>query len=245
MGLRVSGFLGFETGGCNLFLLPQVHCGASLSMKRLLFLVGSLGFGVLADDFINLTFDEPDLTGSLTPMFPTLPDGPFHGETTRLLRGWTATVNGVPIERISYTTPRGAVGSEEGLNFRSANPTPNGPGYYLFVYSARNPLGPEFRLSQTGMIPADASRLDVDVHSEAVQFFINGQSRSAYSDFLYRGIDVSDWAGQVATLEVVFPRGYGGYFDIAGFSRVPEPSTWALMGVGGLALGWALRRPVR
>ena len=55
-------------------------------------------------------------------------------------------------------------------------------------------------------------------------------------------IDVSGYAVQVATIEFVFRQGFSGGFDIFGFTQIPEPSTWALFGVGAVASGWAIRK---
>ncbi|HAB14948.1 MAG TPA: hypothetical protein DCE44_00710 [Verrucomicrobiales bacterium] len=50
--------------------------------------------------------------------------------------------------------------------------------------------------------------------------------------------DISSYAGKEVTLEFAFYRGQGVAFDNLGFVNVPEPSTWALLGVGLAALGW-------
>ena len=57
-------------------------------------------------EFTNLTFDEPDLSGDMTPLFPGFPNGPFGGSTAQLLRGWSATADGVPITTMAYPSLR-------------------------------------------------------------------------------------------------------------------------------------------
>ena len=80
--------------------------------------------------------------------------------------------------------------------------------------------------------------------------------------FRYLAVDVSPFAGQ--TVELRFEFRSRGYDDFGDFPRlpgqpnaqshilddlsfsplpaVPEPATWALLGLGAAALGWALRR---
>ncbi|MBN9692294.1 MAG: PEP-CTERM sorting domain-containing protein [Verrucomicrobia bacterium] len=80
--------------------------------------------------------------------------------------------------------------------------------------------------------------------------------------FRYYAVDVSPYAGQTAELRFEFwSRGYDDLGDVPrqpgqpnaqshilddlSFSplpAVPEPATWALLGLGAAALGWALRR---
>jgi len=198
-----------------------------------------------ADEFINLTFDEPDLTGSLTPVFPNQPNGPFFGPASQLLRGWTFTSAGLPAQQSTYSPwPTGA--SERTLNLWANRPNEvGGPGgnFFLFVLSGGNPLGPELRLSQTGMIPADAAGLHIFA-PRLRDMRINGQMvTDPMLGFLADPvIDVSGYAGQVATIEFVFRQGFSGGFDIFGFTQIPEPSTWALFGVGAVASGWAIRK---
>ena len=59
-------------------------------------------------------------------------------------------------------------------------------------------------------------------------------------------VDVSAYAGQVVNLEFhVFQKPFLGaqfQFDINGFTQVPEPSTWALFGVGAVTLAWSYHR---
>ena len=58
---------------------------------------------------------------------------------------------------------------------------------------------------------------------------------------MYAG-EISPYAGQTAELRFTVPTA-GGSLDYIQFSTtpVPEPSTWALLGLGG-ALFWGLKR---
>jgi hypothetical protein len=59
-------------------------------------------------------------------------------------------------------------------------------------------------------------------------------------------IDVSGYAGREVSIEFGFGPGFGGTFDIIGFTQIPEPSTCVLFGVGaaGLVLAYRHRRKV-
>jgi hypothetical protein len=73
-----------------------------------------------------------------------------------------------------------------------------------------------------------------------MRVFINGIDQHVAWDA--QRVDVSAYAGQEVKLEFVFPSGPLHYFsfDIHGF--VPEPSVWAMLGLGGLAVWLARRR---
>jgi hypothetical protein len=66
-----------------------------------------------------------------------------------------------------------------------------------------------------------------------------------YGAFSGRPIDVSSFAGQAVDLRIVIPSG-NAIADSFGFTYVPEPSTWALLGTGMLAVTletWRRHRP--
>jgi PEP-CTERM motif len=213
-------------------------------MKGLLFAaIVLMSLRTAADEFVNLTFDSPDLTGSLTPIFPGQPSGPFFGQASQLLRGWTFTSAGLSAQQSTYS-PWPTSASERTLNLQANRPEEvGGPSgnFYLLFNSGDLALGPELRLSQTGMIPQDASGLRVfgngrwfmQINGEVVGTELRNQAAP---------VDVSRFVGQTVQLEIVFPRGASGLFDIYGFTQIPEPSTWALFGVGALALGWTVRQ---
>ena len=54
--------------------------------------------------------------------------------------------------------------------------------------------------------------------------------------------DVSEFAGRQVNLEFIFPLDGVTRFDIAGFVTTPEPSTYALCGIGAAILWWQRRR---
>ncbi len=190
-------------------------------------------------DFINLTFDQPNLNGPLTPIYP---GGPLRGNTSDLLRGWMVTAAGQPVTLMTYSAfPIGGGGGFVDLMGNSPENTASPLGFgSLVLHSGQNPTGPELRLSQTGTIPADAAGLWLA--SGYVQVFANGAKIGEVNPVLGGPsiIDVSPYSGQEVKLEFLVRPGDSIRFDVLGFTSVPEPSTWALVGCGGMAL-WAMR----
>lgn len=194
---------------------------------------------VNAGDFVNLTFDNPDLTGSLTPISSEDPNGPFLGETSRIIPGWTVTANGIPVTTVTYSPWPTSVAVEtiNVWSYRPGNPSQLGGSNYLYVSSGGNPEGPRFRISQTGTIPVGTAGLHIFA-GDRIDMRINGEKVSdPRLGFLADPvIDVSRYAGREVTIDFGF--GVSSRFDIFGFTQVPEPSTWALFGCGAVIMGW-------
>ena len=72
--------------------------------------------------------------------------------------------------------------------------------------------------------------------------FINGERVGDTVNDLT--VDVSRFAGQEVDLEFLVASGASIRFDILGFVPVPEPSTWALFGVGAAAVFCIGRRKI-
>ena len=157
----------------------------------------------LGSEFVNLTFDEPDLNGSLTPI---LPGGPFIGSTGDLLKGWTATANGSPIRSMSYVPYRTPDLGSELLLMENA-PGSVGGRFRLVLDSKPRPPGPEIRISQRGTIPANAISLLT---------YQTGSGISGYANDKFIGEidvnhsiahwDVRAFAGQEVELSIVTVR---------------------------------------
>jgi hypothetical protein len=188
----------------------------------------------IAGEFVNLTFDEPDLSGPLTPVFPEFPDGPFQGNTSQLLPGWEVTRGGVP-QATMYCGPLGSIGGGTAIRIRqnAAADAATALGSYSLTLVSTLPLGGEIRLSQQGTIPADAASLGF-FGAGAFLAYVNGEFQA--DSRLQNQFDVRRWAGQTVTLEFRVPELEGGRFDILGFRPIPEPSTWMLLGVGTAAV---------
>ena len=206
-----------------------------------------------AGDFVNLDFEHPDLSHAIAD--PVVA-GDFRAPTSEALQGWILTADVLPTTQLFVTPPGGLRPPVALTGGEGAIP---GTGvdfgkYELYLAApslAPNSLQPVYRLSQTGTIPAGAAYL-VYYRTGGVapagtpgafQILINNAS-VPYTEGRFTSIgtaDIAAFAGQQVSLEFVFPKG-GGEFDIAGFTIAPEPSTYALFGLGGVALWWQCRR---
>ena len=201
---------------------------------------------VVAGDFVNLDFEHPDLSHAVPyPLFP----GSESAPTTEALRGWTLTADVIQLDRVAVS----ANNVPPVCLTVGAGNDPTFGKYALYLANptlAPNSLQPIYHLSQLGTIPAGATDLvffrfgpspgGLNPNFVPFKILINGQS-VPYTEAGVGYANVSAFAGQQVSLEFVFPKG-GSTFDIAGFTIAPEPSTYALFGLGAVALWWQFRR---
>ena len=217
-------------------------------MKILLLL---LTFGVhvsgqtlSTDGFVNLNFESPNLSHP-----QPFRDG-FYVPTPEAFDGWTWQGG------IGSNFPPSTYVSENDLAplsllselFTHYVTRHTGVEFGQYSLSVGQLGGPafEYHLSQVGKVPKNAVGLQY-YDSEIglpLQILLDGNPVSYSKNQDGLGVaDVSQYAGKTAKLEFVFPSvGSVNYFDIAGFTTTPEPSTYALFGIGAALLWWQGRR---
>ena len=216
-----------------------------MKTKLLPIIVGLSGHGEcsLADGFLNLDFESPNLSHATK-----YTSGTVIAPTSEALQGWRLVAETGAFSPINtYVSEVGAYGPltlETGLTPQYISRHTGGIdfGKYSLYIGQDGPGAPlSYHLSQTGIVP---------IYANGLQYFCLGGSGSfrvtangaaiAYkeNDVGLGFADVSAYAGQQVKLEFVFPGGPATDFDITGFIATPEPSTYALLGIGGALLWW-------
>jgi hypothetical protein len=207
----------------------------------------ALTLPLCASTFSNFTFDSQPLDTS--ELLDVGPNGPYYGTPGNVLPGWEVEYLGKPVEFVGYSVP-GHRGTAPGVavhEYSSLEPISAAGGrngLYLRVNEDQmtDPGFVDLVLRQRGEIPTDAAGLAI-FHTGYGQLRINGQKLGEFdTGQFYPMFDVSAFAGREVTLEIAFYRGQSPMFDILGFKPIPEPSTWALFGVGAAAIFYFARR---
>jgi hypothetical protein len=191
----------------------------------------------LAGDFINLGFNEPDLSGRLVPLAA---GGPYLGLTAQILPGWMVTADGKAVTEGTYSKSNQGSGVTE-FTLREGQPSSQWGFYLLFVSldSDNGKPGPDLWLSQTGRIPLDA--IGISVYGGAnIEGYLNGNLLGFIDPTSGKPTtwDVSSYQGKEVELSFHVKHGSIRDFDIIGFTTVPEPSEFAMLGLGFGLMGW-------
>ena len=186
--------------------------------------------------FINLNFESADVSGFPTGWVPT----------TNAIPGWIAYIGGSQVDEVVYNTrPLDAAEvTLQGTNSDSLTPI---KGKFTAMLFGTSIFGPQqgAAIGQTGQIPLDALSLtfwgyssDVSFAGQALSLVVLGTT----PDYYIYGADISAFAGHAGQLLFTVPPNSLSIIDNIRFlsSPVPEPSTLALVALGGLLLG--LRR---
>ena len=188
-----------------------------------------------AGEFINLNFDS----GNPVNLIPNPPgSGNYVGETSDLLPGWTVMYGVTNISRVNYSTAAGGiVGVTIERLPQALTNTPHGR-FEIQVNSRLILPGPiesgfPITISQTGHVPSDVVGLRYISGLSGPEVRIDGSLAATLSPGL---VDLRQYAGTDITLSFGYRGGQGDSFDVIGFTNVPEPSTWALAGIGFAAL---------
>jgi hypothetical protein len=194
-----------------------------------------------AAPFENLTFDEPHTNAfvpngfgeQMAPMADAIPGWSLELRSDRFSGAYTGEVNvlqlATSIEPVVLLYPPASFFSPShgfSLYFSFTPPDqPPGPGMWFYQVGDVPPGAQQFRFLSLG-VPV---------------LHINERSLPLTEGSLpYEEVaDISAWAGQTVRLEFYAP-GPIGFFDIIGFSSVPEPSGWALLLLGLPCLVWYL-----
>jgi len=199
-------------------------------------LITLLGWKGKSQGFVNLNFENANLTGyqqaSLVPAANAFP-------------GWTATA-----PYISYDAPSLSGNS---ISIFDTNPPYGGPviqgAYYAFLASGNTPgLGQTISLGQSGTIPGGMQSMTFWGDIGGLQITFAGQSLAfsqtgSTANYNIYTADVSAFAGQSGQLLFSLPAYVNSAtLDNIQFSSspVPEPGILSLSALGGLLFG--LRR---
>lgn len=225
--------------------------------------VAALSVGFSFSLFAQGTFQNLDFeSASLSPTPPGQYGGPVS--ITAALPGWTGYLGTTQISSVQQNNFALGDASIDVVGPAPAWGVIEG-SYSVDLQAGANPLNAPLSyetasISQTGLVPADAQSLEfkavsfgpptVSIGEDSLTLFPLGSGPAAWGsgyNYTLYGVSVAPFAGKVETLTITESYGGNNFFDSFSFSpsTVPEPSTFALTGLGALIFGLCRRFNVR
>jgi hypothetical protein len=207
----------------------------------IILLLATKQYAFAQGSFVNLDFEQATIVAG---------SGGLGVVASNAIPGWTAYTYGTPQTVIAYDTISlgGALVSIHDTN--GFEPILQGR-YSLLLQGqfASTSTNDTAAIAQTGHIPTTVQSLTFFGVLGSFQTTFNGQvipliAIGSGANYTIYGGDISSFAGQTGELRFTALNNGRGLIDNIQFSSqpIPEPSSWALFGVGALLLGFFRRR---